>query len=833
MLLTSGGYAAFHRPCHRGPGPVGSFLGWLRGVKVSDAGVVVARGDAGTVAVGVRYRGSQTDSFLGQLVTMLLPHGGPEAFAGGPDRAQMPRHLLGCRCLVGALVYLASLRVVDDGFASDFYPEVVLDRDGFPSCAPLDALDVSVGSYVFGEGSLLDRAFSTPCQDYFLRVVQQQLRFAGHHEDRVRTQYCRMLAALLLSCKAARASEQDFAVLQRSWDTIVRGRSFAQPPQWSEDQLSFFRYLEEQLDSDCAWDLAGDVRQRRCFLSGPPGTGKSEVLVHAAKRVVDRGGRVLFLAPTGALVHSYLDRLPDNESIFVDTVHSALRFTRHRDAKLARCNPPSRLRLFDVIFLDEVSMLERYVFEALFRQVQELPQRPVFVVAGDFAQLAAVDRDPVVRRCCHVFHSQFELTTVHRSRDQQHLDFVSAIRESQPSRQLIREYFEKPMNRFLTEDKSLEEWVQFGMRAQEETGHPFVWICNSNKGVATISLAALRNLGISREVIERDGYLADPAVKASLPILPRVGVMIRLTRNLDKARGFVNGALGRIEEVLRDQEGEVVFSLRLMSGTMVLVHPVSYGGQTFLPCVYGYACTVRRTQGLTLYHGALFLDGRVYPRPRGHAYVAVSRFRRAIGVFHYGPLRRSDWLPTDEHEGEQVRPSELSPRDWGEESSDSELERGDFGAHYRESMGAGDEDLSSSEAGDLGAHYRESMAAMGGGFPESEDECMDASGASASGLCAPASSDFAADCPETPFAGFRCAEPEPVWVGSDDEARLADFDEPVKEEVVEEPGASSSCSSGLAAPVSVLGGVEQDFAVVVEDASGDDSVFVTKRLRVS
>ena len=44
----------------------------------------------------------------------------------------------------------------------------------------------------------------------------------------------------------------------------------------------------------------GDVRVRRAFLSGPPGTGKSEVPVHAAKRIVDRGCRVLFLAPTGA-----------------------------------------------------------------------------------------------------------------------------------------------------------------------------------------------------------------------------------------------------------------------------------------------------------------------------------------------------------------------------------------------------------------------------------------------------------------------------------------------------------------------------------------------------
>ena len=127
------------------------------------------------------------------------------------------------------------------------------------------------------------------------------------------------------------------------------------------------------------------------------------------------------------------------------------------------------------------------------------------------------------------------------------------------------------------------------MRAQEQHRQPFVWICNTNKGVAKVSLAALPNLGIELEEIERDGYPGDPAVKASLPIIPRVGVWIRLSRNLDKARGFVNGALGQIAEVFRHERGMVIFSLRLMSGTMVMVHPVSYGGETFLPCVYATA----------------------------------------------------------------------------------------------------------------------------------------------------------------------------------------------------------------------------------------------------
>ena len=108
-------YSAFHDPRNRPAGPLGSFLGWLRTVaSVSETGVVRLRSaSCGTVGVAVRYRGYTSDAFLGQLCSMVLPHGGPQAFEGGPDRAFALNHLLGCRCLVGALAYLGSLRVAE------------------------------------------------------------------------------------------------------------------------------------------------------------------------------------------------------------------------------------------------------------------------------------------------------------------------------------------------------------------------------------------------------------------------------------------------------------------------------------------------------------------------------------------------------------------------------------------------------------------------------------------------------------------------------------------------------------------------------------------------
>ena len=152
--------------------------------------------------------------------------------------------------------------------------------------------------------------------------------------------------------------------------------------------------------------------------------------------------------------------------------------------------------------------------------------------------------------------------------------------------------------------------------------------------------------------------------------------------------------------------------------------------------------------------------------------MAVSRFRTALGVYHYGPLRRSDWLPTKENPDadEQVQPSELSPRDWEDSCSDSDSERWDVGAHFRGAMGA--EDSSDSEGGaDLGAHYRSSMGGMGGSSSGSED-CWDGSGDGTRGWgggggefgagaeMAGSDSESAGSGSDVPDGGFRCGELE-------------------------------------------------------------------------
>ena len=124
----------------------------------------------------------------------------------------------------------------------------------------------------------------------------------------------------------------------------------------------------------------------------------------------------------------------------------------------------------------------------------------------------------------------------------------------------------------------------------ESAGRPFIWLTCTNKGASEVCEPALEQTGISRVQLQ-SGYLCDPASKSDLRILARPGVVLRLTRNLDKRRGFVNGVTAIVEEPLR---GNSVFTARLVgTGKLVLVHPITEKGPTFLPCCYGYATTIR------------------------------------------------------------------------------------------------------------------------------------------------------------------------------------------------------------------------------------------------
>ena len=203
-----------------------------------------------------------------------------------------------------------------------------------------------------------------------------------------------------------------------------------------------------------------------------------------------------------------------------------------------------------------------------------------------------------------------------------------------------------------------------------------MWLCVTNKGAAKINDLALTYTGVS-EAQRKHGLPGDEKAGAGTMFI-KENLWIRLTQNLDKPRGFVNGALAQVVSILaRCDTGVTIFTARIANGALVLVHPIRQGRKVFLPCCYGYATTIRRAQGSSLHLGALYFD-HCFPPERGYGYVGASRFRSSAGLYFYGRIRRSDWLPVGAPKPDQVTrrsAASLSSASGYDSDSDRESEK--------------------------------------------------------------------------------------------------------------------------------------------------------------
>ena len=237
------------------------------------------------------------------------------------------------------------------------------------------------------------------------------------------------------------------------------------------------------------------------------------------------------------------------------------------------------------------------------------------------------------------------------------LDFLRLARTKQPPRATLEHFF---ASRTFSKDPSTA--AHQARAFEEQTGHQFTFLTVTNRGAYAMNMQCLKLdfPDTAAALAAGAGYPADMN-SGQDRILVEVGMRIRLTRNLDKDRGFVNGNLGTVESKLRPD----VFVVKTMQDVLILVHPITIKGYKFIPACYAYATTMRRAQGATLEAACLYFDRR---RPdRGYAYVGASRVKRHERLFHMGAVRRTDWLPVNgDPTEEQSVPTALS------ESTDSE-----------------------------------------------------------------------------------------------------------------------------------------------------------------
>lgn len=417
---------------------------------------------------------------------------------------------------------------------------------------------------------------------------------------------------------------------------------------------------------------------RNLFISGPGGTGKSEVLKQI-RQMIDED-KVAVLAPTGIAAqvisgktwHSYFG---------VAIMEGGL--ARSRDRSLGNPMRREAFRNINTIILDEVSFIreeELRLMNWILQSARESnqPMGGVRVIAfGDFYQLPPV-RKPFesIRphfafqessskwspHHFHVWHDlnfcQINLTENMRTVDYEFAQLLRLIRDGIQIPDNLRQIIYGCQSRYQASPDSTKDYLQIFSTNEEVERHNLSRLSEINQP----------ELKFKAEFTGNPDYFAFTPLPDSLNL--KVGARV-LVRQNNYAEGVMNGEFGFATDLdadrirVRTDRGQIID----LTKKEFAVLDSDYRRQATVlqfPVSLGYAITVHKSQGQTI-SSPVVIDLANHWEP-GQSYVALSRVRSRDQVFIKGEvdfeaLNCRDPNVVRFYRGEYSRPEVKTPAD--------------------------------------------------------------------------------------------------------------------------------------------------------------------------
>lgn len=385
------------------------------------------------------------------------------------------------------------------------------------------------------------------------------------------------------------------------------------------EQIEQQNYCEVLTDDDQNLDW-----KKFLLVTGSAGTGKTHCVKRAIQQALNDDRDVLVTTPTGFLATTYSATFL--EEIEADTVHSAFKYPVNRNDQ-AKVNWD--LMRFDLIVIDEVSMVSKLIMDHIVGTINRLSFRPVVIMCGDECQqqpIETIDHNTIQVASAlsskefYKITNHFKLTVQHRCEDPQFLNILNHLRYYKPSQNLLDSIQEPRI--LCASSKPTDQEIERAIKAHADA----TVITVSRSACNLVNQVAINFLFKGREPLM---YAKCDCEMEAVPLYHDLPVII--TQNRDKANGVVNGQKAKIHMV----ENKTVF-LKLTNGEIVSTYLVTNKKQdgtqkSVYPFVPGFALTICKSQGQTLDKVIIWMDSmRV---PSGAGYVALSRVRRMKDLY--------------------------------------------------------------------------------------------------------------------------------------------------------------------------------------------------------
>lgn len=386
------------------------------------------------------------------------------------------------------------------------------------------------------------------------------------------------------------------------------------------------------------------------FVTGRAGTGKSTLLNHLSWNT---SKQIVIAAPTGVAALN----------VGGQTIHSLFRLPIGviADSPIDQNDQVRKiLNTIDTLVIDEVSMVNADLMDAIDRSLRQARQRPfdVFggvqiVLFGDPYQLAPVPGGPDERayfadhyRSMWFFDATvwrdcelriFELTEIHRQHDNDFKLMLNAVRHGQVTPEI--------------------GGALNGAGARTPPSEGVITLATRNDSVNRINASALKRLSGKSLTAKADitGDFGGKQFPADEVLELKVGAQVMFLRNdspLDGGPRWVNGSIGTVTKVKSTVFVNIDGDVHEVEPTVWEKYKYTYNPATKklsrdvvaeftqFPLRLAWAVTIHKSQGATYEKAIVDLGARVFSP--GQTYVALSRLTSLDGLYLTRPLRPSD-----------------------------------------------------------------------------------------------------------------------------------------------------------------------------------------------